>query len=131
MIIRDQTTNFDNNRKKEVPKIRKFDKENFLADLKQIDWNNYLKIYKNDTDLSFELFLRKINFLYNKHSLLITSKWKIKQDPSKLWLKPGIIKSIRIKNNLHKQFCQATNPAQRVSLHQKFKNYRNLIVTLN
>ena len=78
LIIRDQTTNFDNNRKKEVPKIRKFDKENFLADLTQINWNNYLKIYKNDTDLSFELFLRKINFLYNKHSLLITSKRKNK-----------------------------------------------------
>ena len=36
-----------------------------------------------------------------------------------------------MKNNLYKQFCQATNPAQRVSLHQKFKNYRNQIVTLN
>ena len=35
------------------------------------------------------------------------------------------------KNNLHKQFCQAINPAQRVSVHQKFKNYRNQIVTLN
>ena len=131
MIIRDQTTNFDNNRKKEVPKIRKFDKENFLEDLTQTDWNNYLKIYNNDTDLSFELFLRKINFLYNKHSPLITSKRKNKQDPSKPWLTPGIIKSIRIKNNLYKQFCQATNPAQRVSLHQKFKNYKNQIVTLN
>ena len=33
LITRDQTTNFDNNRKKEVPKFRKVDKENFLADL--------------------------------------------------------------------------------------------------
>ena len=77
------------------------------------------------------MFLRKINFLYNKHSPLITSKRKNKQDPSKPWLTPGIIKSIRIKNNLYKQFCQATNPAQRVSLHQKSKNCRNQIVTLN
>ena len=36
LIIRDQTTNFDNNRKKEVPKIQKFNKENLLADLTQI-----------------------------------------------------------------------------------------------
>ena len=48
LIIRDQTTNFDNNKRKEAPKIRKFNKENFLADLTKIDWNNYLKIYKND-----------------------------------------------------------------------------------
>ena len=27
LLITDQTTNFDNNRKKEVPKIRKFDKK--------------------------------------------------------------------------------------------------------
>ena len=66
VIIADQTTNFDSNRKREVPKIRKFNKENFLADLTQIDRNNYLKVYKIDTDLSFELFLRKINFLYDK-----------------------------------------------------------------
>ena len=82
LIIRDQAANFDNNRNKEVPKIRKFNKENFLADLTQINWNNYLKIYKKDTDLSFELFLRKINFLYNKDSPLITSKKKNKQTGS-------------------------------------------------
>ena len=99
LIIRNQTTNFENNRKKEVPKIPKFNKENFLADLTQIDWNNYRKIYENDTDLSFDLFLRKINFLYNKHSPLITCNRKNKQDPSKPWLTPGIIKSIRIKKN--------------------------------
>ena len=59
------------------------------------------------------------------------SKKKNKQDPSKPWLAPDITKSIRIKNNLYKTFCQATNPAQRVNLHQKFKNYRNQTVTLN
>ena len=60
-MIRDQTTNFDNSRKKEVPKIQKFGEENLLADITQVDWNNYLKIYKNDAELSFELLLRKIN----------------------------------------------------------------------
>ena len=91
LIIRNQTTSFEDNRKKKVPKIQKFDKENFLVDLTQIDWNNYLKICKNDTDLSFELLLRKINFLYNKHSPLITSKRKNKQDPSKPWLTASVI----------------------------------------
>ena len=81
--------------------------------------------------MSFELFLRKINFLYNEHSPFTTSKSKNKQDPSKPWLAPGITKSTRIENNLHKQFCQATNPAQRDSLHQKIQNYRNQIVTVN
>ena len=102
-----------------------------MADLRKINWDNYLKIYKNDPDLSFELFLRKINFLYNKHSPLVTSKRKIKRNPSKPWLTSGIIKSITVKSKLYKQFCQATNPVQRVNLNQKFKTNRNQIVTLN
>ena len=28
-------------------------------------------------------------------------------------------------------FCQATNPVQRISLHQKLKSYRNQIITVN
>ena len=93
------------------------------------------------------LFIKKVYFLYSKHSLLISSKRKRKrkqkqkkqkqtnktkqqqqqkkQDPSKPWLTPDIIKSIRIKNNLHKEFCQATKLPQKISLHQKVKNYRN------
>ena len=63
LIIRDKAINFEANREKEFPKIRKFNKDSFLADLNKIDWDNYLKIYKSNTDLSFELFLRKINFL--------------------------------------------------------------------
>ena len=81
LIIKDQTKNFEGNREKEFPNIRKFNKDSFLADLSKINWDNYLKIYKNDTDLSFEMFLRKINFLYNKHSPLVTSKRKIKKNP--------------------------------------------------
>ena len=51
LIIRDKAINFEANR------------DSFLADLNKIDWDNYLKIYNSNTDLSFELFLRKINFL--------------------------------------------------------------------
>ena len=107
LIIKEQTTNFEGNRKKGFPDIRKFNKDSFLADLSEINWDNYLKIYKNDTDLFFELLLRKINLLYNKHSPLVTSKRKIKKKPSKPWLTSGIIKSITVKNKLYKQFCQA------------------------
>ena len=60
LIIIDQTTNFEKYRKKEVPKIQNFEIENFLANLTKIEWNNYLKIGKNDADLSFKLFLRNI-----------------------------------------------------------------------
>ena len=32
---------------------------------------------------------------------------------------------------MHKQFYQATKPAQKISLHQKLKKKKNQIVTLN
>ena len=37
LIIRDQATNFEDNREKEYPKIGKFNKGSFLAELKKIN----------------------------------------------------------------------------------------------
>ena len=48
---------------------------------------------------------------------MTSKKQKNKQDYSKPWLIPGVIKSITLKNIFYKQFCEATDPAQRVSLH--------------
>ena len=36
LTIRDQTTNVEDNREKDFPKIRKFNKDGFLADLSEI-----------------------------------------------------------------------------------------------
>ena len=77
------------------------------------------------------MFLRKINFLYDKHFPLVTSKTKIRKNPSKPWLTSGIVESIIVKYKLYKQFYQATNLAQEVDFHQKVRIYRNQIVTLN
>ena len=118
-----------NNSKKETLKIRKFNKKCFLEESRNIDWDNYLKTYKKDTDLSFELSLRKIKFIYNKNSPFSTPKRKIKRDTSKPWMTSGIFKSINVKNKLYKQFCQATNSTRGNIL--QFKNYRNQVVTLS
>ena len=118
-----------NNSKKETLKIRKFNKKCFLEESRNIDWDNYLKTYKKDTDLSFELSLRKIKFIYNKNSPFSTPKRKIKRDTSKPWMTSGIFKSINVKNKLYKQFCQASNSTRGNIL--QFKNYRNQVVTLS
>ena len=126
LLISNQTEVSQNNSKQETLKIRKFSKKCFLEKFRKIDWDNYLKIYKKDTDLSFELFLRKIKFLYNKNSLLSTfSKRKIKRGTSKPWTTSGILKSINVKNKLYKQFSQATNSTRKNTFHQKFKSCRS------
>ena len=38
--------------------------------------------------------------------------------------------SIKIKNKLYKKFCRTTKPEIRKQLHESFKNYRNLTITL-
>ena len=131
LLISNQPELSLNNTKKETLKIRKFNKKCILEEFTNIDWDNYLKTYKKDTDLSFELFLWKIKFLYNKNSPFSTPKQKIRKSTWKPWLiMTGIVKS-NVKNKLYKQFCQATNSTRRDILHQKFKNYRNQIVTLS
>ena len=52
-----------NSSKKETLKIRKLNKKCFQEEFRNIDWDNYPKTYKKNTDLSFELFLPKIKFL--------------------------------------------------------------------
>ena len=57
------------------------------------------------------------------------SKSKLKEF-SKPWITQGIIKSIKIKNNIYKRFCKEKNTNKKNALNQKFKQYRNLIKTL-
>ena len=80
-----------------------------MEEFRNIDWDNNLKTYKKDTDLSFELFLRKIKFLYNKNSPFSTPKQKIKRDTSKPWMTSGILKSINVKNQLY-NFAKLSTP---------------------
>ena len=55
----------------------------------------------------------------------------MKRNTSKPWVTPITVKSTNVRNKLYKQFCQASNSTRKNILHQKFKNYRNQIVTLN
>ena len=114
MLISNQPELYLNNSKKETLKNQKFNKKCFLEEFRNTDWDNYLKAYKKDTDLSFELFLRKIKFLYNKSSPFSTPKQKIKKDTSKPLVTSGILKCINVKNKLYKQFCRSANSTHRI-----------------
>ena len=98
LLISNQPELSLNNNKKWTLKIRKFNKKCFLEEFRNIDRDNYLKTYKKDADLSFELFFQKIKFLYSKCSPFSTPKRKIKNDTSKPWLTTGILKPINVKN---------------------------------
>lgn len=88
-------------------------------------------LYKNVTDLSFELFLWKVKFLYNKISPLSTLKQEMKKDNSKPWIASAILKAIHVKNKLHQQFFQAIISTHKDSSHENFKTSRKQIGAMN
>ena len=101
-----------------------------MIDLKQINWNNYLKTNQNNPHQSFELFFQKLHQLFNKHCPKKKITKKQQKSLPKPWLTKGILKSIKVKNKTYKQFCKSTDPLKKNELHTKFKTYRNFIVKL-
>ena len=108
---------------------RNYTKDKFLIDLKQINWNNYLKTNQNDPHQSFELFFQKLDQLFNKHCPKKKITKKQQKSLPKPWLTKGILKSIKVKNKTYKQFCKSTDPLKKNELHIKFK-HRSSIVKL-
>ena len=42
----------------------------------------------------------------------------------------ALLKSIKVKNRIYKQFSKATNPHEKTEIQKRFKVYRNHVVTL-
>ena len=68
--------------------------------------------------------LLKIHATYKK-----VKKYKFKFN-KKPWISSGLQKSISIKNPIFKKYINNKDPHIKEELHQKYKNYRNIIATL-
>ena len=88
-------------------------------------WVSELHLSRNDVNLSSELFLRKVEKLINFWAPLQKVSNKQKKLLNKPWLTSGILKSIEMKNRLHKRMCRAKDPLHKEKLAIKVKNYRN------
>ena len=84
----------------------------------------------NDVNLFSELFLRKLEKLINFWTPLQKVSNKQKKLLNKPWLASSILKSVEIKNRLHKRICCAKDPLHKKELAIKVKNYRNTILKL-
>ena len=89
-----------------------------------------LHLSRNDVNLSSELFLRKVEKLINFWAPLQKVSNKQKKLFNKLVLTSAILKSVEIKNRLHKRMCRANDPLHKEELVIKVKNYRNTILKL-
>ena len=74
---------------------KRFDKENFIAELINTDWNIVLSIAKGDPNYSFDMFNIKINEVMNKYIPLKKLTKKDLKLQVKPWIPSGICNSIK------------------------------------
>ena len=103
-----------------------FVQENFILDYFSVDWNSLINNDK-DVNLSFNNFLKRINAILDNHAPLRKVTFRFRSKP---WITLGLQKSISIKNSLFVKFIKSNDINQRNEMHIKYKQYRNLILTL-
>ena len=108
----------------------KFNQDQFLHDYSKINCNETLKLHCQNVDTSFKSFIDTLNNLIDKH--LPTKVFKNKKYRQKLrpWITPGIIKSMSIRDKLYQTFIHCKNPVKKQSFENRYKFYRNTIVSL-
>ena len=116
-----------------IPVVRRcfknFNQDNFMNDISNCDWDNYINEKDNVND-SLAIFLKVFESILDKHAPFkeLTNKQKLKLN--KPWMTMGLITSINTKNKIHKKYLKSKNPNTRDNLHLRFKAYRNNISNL-
>ena len=110
-----------------VRDTKNFDRENFILDIIDTDWNT---LYCNDVNTSFNNFLDRINNLLDKYMpLKKLSKKEFKQQ-YKPWITNGILKSIERKNKIYKSYTKTKNNEARTQIYSEYKILRNTLTNL-
>ena len=109
---------------------RYYDKNSLYSDFKTIDWNKITNTHMEDTNESFNSFFNKIESLLDKHIPLKKVSNKNFKQKFKPWITKGILKSLKKRQDLHNRFIRAKTIDSKQFLYDRFKRYRNMLVTL-
>ena len=112
--------------KKYIKHFKNLDKRKF-KELENIDWNQLLAVYCNDTNISLDIFLKSVNSILDRHVPLIRVTKRMEKTYKKPWITKGILVSFKKKNKIYNKFWKAKEPERKISLHETFKKYRNII----
>ena len=124
LILGNQHNSIENNKEQQL--YRDFQeiekkKDTISEQLENIDWEAELRLERNNVNLSSELLIIKVNKLINFWAPLQKVSNKRKKALNKPWMTKGILKSIAIKNRLHKKMCRSKDPLNKKANH--FNNF--------
>ena len=109
----------------------KFNGAEFLTQIQSIDWKNVLQSDLQNPNISIENFLKCIKGLLDQHAPVKQFRPKkvinLKASP---WMTPEILNSMKVRDKLYKSFLQAKDPLVKATLKERFKLYRNRIVSI-
>ena len=108
----------------------KFNREDFILDYLDIDWNQLFEKFNFDPNLCFNVFNDKVKVLVDRHVPTVRLTKRQIKTKMKPWITNGILKSISKRDFYHRKFIKAKNPVSKAQFYSSFKSYRNLIVTL-
>ena len=130
VILENTTLNTQASFEKTYKDWKNFQKDKFVIEFKDFDWQSHMKLEQNNPDTSFKNFFNKLTNLIDQYTP--TRKLSKKQllNSNKPWITKGIMKSTRIRDKLLKKFINSKSDLNKTSFHNKYKIYRNKIVTL-
>ena len=98
----------------------KFNQEDFLLDLLSIDWEKHLQLNNKNVNYSFDEFLKIITTILDRYAPYKKVPLKLQTPSHKPWITRGILKSINVKNNLHKKALKTKNVNKKSHLFNTF-----------
>ena len=107
-----------------------FDRESFVLDLLNIEWNQVITIEINNPNKSFNLFFDKIDSLVNQYIPLRKLTKKEIKNKFKPWIMSGIRNSMKRRDKIYKKFIKTSQFDIKQEYELQYKTLRNQIVKL-
>jgi len=115
--------------RKSVRNWRIFNKREFKDELSRINWNEIItpQMSTNESCSKFYNTITKLLDEMAPFKKLTKKELKLKQNP---WITPGILASMRTRDQLHKNFLKENILDKKEDLFNQYKKYRNMIISL-
>ena len=117
--------------KKDVKTLKrafsKFDSDNFIRDLKLVNWS---VATQNNPNIGFENFMLIINNLLDKHAPFKEQAKRKEKLRFKPWITKGILTYMKQRDKIYKKMIKVKNSKTKQLKLSLYKKYRNIIVNL-